>query len=207
MVRIIFLLIVLWFVIYRLQKANKKKLCAKSFIFINEINSGATIEEANYRANIFDFLDNENARNVFYDAKKEVKRNYNNKRKLIIERAKNWGFVDTHTVEMQKKRKTVTKILEEYLVIQEAKYFTGNPTREALNIINRYWDAHALHLIKLRPRVCALLLLLYQDQEMEAEYCKPMAIQIANAVRSNADYLSKYDIEIVAKWNEILNNK
>ena len=61
----------------------------------------------------------------------DVYQNYENKASNLIFRATSWGFVDTHTKEIFKKRKRTQKNLQNMLITQEPEVFSGNAEKIA----------------------------------------------------------------------------
>lgn len=206
MIRIVFLALVILLIVYKLYKINKKVLCAKAYIFIKEIKEKTPIEEANYKANLFDFFKHKEAKAVFSDMEKALNEDYSKQMDKMIFRAENWGFINTHTKKMFRKRKNVKKLLERLLLTQESEIFDGNAIIVSKNIINKHWDKNALSIAKLEEKVSALKVLLCQHEEEAKEYYKTVAQQIAEIMKNNIQNLDKDDMEVLNTWNDIIKN-
>lgn len=204
MIRIVLLLTAVFLIICKLNRINKRVLCAKAYLFILEIKKKKPIEEANYKANLFDFFKKQEAKAVFYEMKKALDKDYNGKMKQMIYRAETWGFFDTHTKIMFKKRKRVKKILEKVLLAQDSEVFSGNATELSREMINKYWDINALLMASLDDRICALKLLLEQYTETKEEFYIFVAISAASSLQNDAKFMDKEDLDILNEWNNIV---
>lgn len=207
MVRIILLALAILLIIYKLHRINKKVLCAKSYIFIHEIKQKTPIEEANYKANLFDFFKHKDVKAVFIDMNEALQEDYSKQMDKMIFRAETWGFINTHTKPMFKKRKRVKKLLEHFFLTQDPKTFSGNATVVSREIIQKYWDIDAFIMVKLDDRVSALKLLLDQYKDDRKEHYLVVAAQIANTLQDDVKHLDKEDLDILNEWNNIINKK
>ncbi|MDD4556117.1 MAG: hypothetical protein PHE89_02145 [Alphaproteobacteria bacterium] len=207
MIRIYAVLIIVFIVCYKIYKLNKKVLLAKSFIFIQEIKKGTGLEEAIYLANLFDFMKNKEAKSVVHAAEISVQENYDKKENNLIERATSWGFFDTHTKQIFKKKKRVLKALERDFVTQEVTVFSGNATELARETGLKYWDVNAPVLAFLSNEGCLLKLLLERYKELKEPFCLASAMQIAAKLSADKKYLDKEDLEIIQEWDSLIKNK
>lgn len=204
MVRLIPFLAAFLLVAYKIFKLNQKVLAAKSFIFINKINEGLDLHEANYLANLFDFFKKSEAKQLFNEMAKVVKEKYDDKKDSLIYRAETWGFVNTHTRAMFKKRKASLKGLEKLFLGLNPKTFSGNAKETSKDIINAYWDINALKLNSLDSRVCILKLLLEKYKDTPEKVYKEVATKIASEIAPDAKYLDKEDVDVIKEWNNLI---
>ncbi|MDR1693609.1 MAG: hypothetical protein LBR70_00225 [Lactobacillaceae bacterium] len=204
MIRIIFLGIAILLIIWKLHRINKKVLCAKSYIFIKETKNKVPLDEANYKANLFDFFKHKEAKAVFAQMKNALEKDYSRNMNKMIFRAETWGFVDTHTRDLFKKRKKVMLLIEECLLTLNPASFSGNATEMSKNLTLKHWDTNALLMKRLDKRVCALKILLDEYKETKGSLYPSIAVEIATDIQNDAKHLDKEDINIVSEWKDII---
>lgn len=204
MIRLIPFLVAFLLIAYKIYKLNQKILAAKAFIFINNINDGIDLPQANYLANLFDFFTKAEAKNIFTKMESIVKEKYDSKKNDLIYRAQTWGFVNTHTRAMFKKRNLVTKNLEKLFLSQNPKDFSGNSKQASKEIITAYWDIFALQLSTLDNRVCLLKLLLEQYKQTPEKTYKQIATHIATTIAPDSKFLDQEDLDVIKEWDNLL---
>lgn len=207
MIRIWIILVAFTFILHKFYRIKRRILLAKSFIFINEIKKGTELSAAIYRANLFDFMTRKEANNILHQAEIDVYKDYENKASNLIFRASSWGFIDTHTKEIFKKRKKTLKSLENALITQDASVFSGNAEKIAKESIFKYWDENALTLLSLHPKVCVLKILLERYKDKKEPFCTAVATQIANDISKDTQYLDKQDLDVIQAWDNLIKNK